>query len=128
MSVFLHESKVLTMGEIGGNISGFIQRKTTAGKNAIGKAEVTWANASGLLGWLDLQSGDSKRTNYSTKLEESTHIFLCDFDAGIYSLANEDTRAILKGVVYDVLLIDNPMEMDEQLEIYLRRVGAWDGK
>jgi len=116
------------MGEIGGNISGVIQKKGFSFKNEIGKNVHQWVNASGLFGWLDLQSGDSKRTNHSTKLEESTHIFLCDFDAGIYSLANEDTRAILKGIVYDVLLIDNPMEMDEQLEIYLRRVGAWDGK
>ena len=35
---------------------------------------------------------------------------------------------IIKGFVYDVTLIDNPDEMDEQLEIYLKRVGAWDGK
>lgn len=114
------------MADIGGNISGLIQRKKST-KNAIGEAENTWTNVFGLFGWLDLQSGDSKYTNHKAKLEESTHIFVCDFDAGIYALANEDTRAILKGVVYDVLLIDNPMEMDEQLEIYLRKVGAWNG-
>jgi hypothetical protein len=34
---------------------------------------------------------------------------------------------IIKGFVYDVLLIDNPDEMNEQLEIYLRKVGAWNG-
>ena len=37
-----------------------------------------------------------------------------------------DCRMIIKGMVYDVLLIDNPDEMDEQLEIYLRKVGAWN--
>jgi hypothetical protein len=33
---------------------------------------------------------------------------------------------ICKGFIYDVLLIDNPDEMDEQLEIYLRKVGAYN--
>ena len=115
------------MANIGGNITGIIQTKTTK-KNAIGEAEKIWADAFSQKGWLGLQTGDSKHSNFNAKIEESTHVFLCDFHSGIYALANQDTRMILKGVVYDVLLIDNPDEMDEQLEIYLRRVGAWDGK
>jgi len=35
---------------------------------------------------------------------------------------------VIKGFVYDVLLIDNPDERNEQLEIYLKRVGAWNGE
>ena len=116
------------MGRIGGNISGVIQTKTAGEKNFMGEADVIWTDAFTQRGWLGLQSGDSKRTNYNAKLEESTHVFLCGFNAGIYALAAQDTRMILKGFVYDVLLIDNPDEMDEQLEIYLKRVGAWDGK
>lgn len=116
------------MSDIGGNTSGIIQKKTSSGKNKIGEKITKWTNVTGLFGWLDLQNGDSKYSNFNAKVEESTHIFLMDYDAGVYALAGQDTRAILKGVVYDVLLIDNPMEMDEQLEIYLRRVGAWDGK
>lgn len=123
------------MANIGGNISGIIQKKISSGKNSIGEQITTWLNVTGLFGWLDLQNGDSKYNNFNAKVEESTHIFVCDYDSTIYSLSMPDktgtapiVRAILKGVVYDVLLIDNPMEMDEQLEIYLRRVGAWDGK
>ena len=115
------------MANIGGNITGSIQTKTTV-KNAIGECEATWADAFRQVGWLGLQSGDSKRTNFNAKLEESTHVFLCDYHSGIYALEDQDTRMIIKGFVYDVLLIDNPDEMDEQLEIYLRKVGAWDGK
>lgn len=115
------------MANIGGNINGIIQTKTTA-KNAIGEAVQTWADAFRQVGWLGLQSGDSKHTNFNAKLEESTHVFLCDYHSGIYALADQDTRMIIKGFVYDVLLIDDPDEMDEQLEIYLRKVGAWDGK
>lgn len=115
------------MANIGGNIFGKIQTAKTE-KNAIGESVKDWADAFTQKGWLGLQSGDSKRTSFNAKIEESTHVFLCDFHSGIYALANQDTRMIIKGVVYDVLLIDNPDEMDEQLEIYLRRVGAWDGK
>ena len=115
------------MGRIGGNISGVIQTKTEGNKNFMGEVECGWTDAFTQKGWLGLQSGDSKRTNFNAKIEESTHVFLCDFNAGIYALSDQDTRMILKGFVYDVLLIDNPDELDEQLEIYLRRVGAWSG-
>ena len=115
------------MGKIGGRTSAAIQTKTT-GKNEIGEAVKTWKDAFRCIGWLGLQSGDSRYTNFNAKLEESTHIFLCDYHPGIYALAGQDCRMVIKGMVYDVLLIDNPDEMDEQLEIYLRKVGAWDGK
>ena len=112
---------------IGGNITGILQAKTTA-KNDIGEAVKTWTDAFIPIGWLGLQSGDSKYTSYNAKIEESTHVFLCDYNSGIYALSDKDCRMIIKGFVYDVKFIDNPDEMDEQLEIYLRRVGAWDGK
>ena len=115
------------MANIGGNIKATIQTKASNGRNAMGEAEVTGSDAFSHSGWLGLQSGDSKRTPYLAKLEESTHVFLCDYHEGIYALADQDTRLVCKGNMYDVLLIDNPDEMDEQLEIYLRRVGAWNG-
>lgn len=118
---------MLTVANIGGNITGTIQKKDSSGKNAIGEAVVTWADAFTTPGWLGMQSGDSQRMNFSAKVEESTHVFLCDFHEGIYSLADQDVRMIIKGNVYDVTYIDNPDEMDEQLEIFLRKVGADNG-
>lgn len=114
------------MANIGGRTIGTIQTNTVA-KNAIGEAVKEWAGAFNFTGWLDLQSGDSKYSTHKAKLEESTHVFLCHYHSGVYALAGKDCRMIIKGMVYDVLLIDNPMEMNEQLEIYLRKVGAWDG-
>lgn len=111
------------MANIGGNITGTIQTKSTT-KNAVGESVKTWADAFSQVGWLGMQSGDSKRTNFNAKIEESTHVFLCDYHSGIYALADQDTRMIIKGKMYDVLLIDNPDEMDEQLEIYLRKIGG----
>lgn len=111
------------MANIGGNIIGTIQTKTAV-KNAIGEAVQIWADAFSQRGWLGMQSGDSKYTNFFAKIEESTHVFLCDYHSGIYALADRDTRMVIKGKMYDVLLIDNPDEMDEQLEIYLRKIGG----
>lgn len=129
------------MANIGGNINGIFQVKTTQKdasgkviKNEIGEAVHKWIDRVNVKGWLGLQSGDSKYSNFNAKIEESTHVFLCDYDNDLYrlSLPDEtgailDVRGVFKGVVYDVLLIDNPDEMDEQLEIYLRRVGGWNG-
>ena len=118
------------MANIGGNIYGVIQTKETAGYNEIGEANIVWSNTfNDVRGWLGLQNGDSKRTNFNAKIEESTHVFLMDFDAGIYALTDndQDVRMIIKGKMYDVLLIDNPDEMDEQLEIYLRKIGGQNG-
>lgn len=121
------------MANIGGKTIGMIQTCTTE-KNKIGGAEKKWNIVFSHYGWLGLQSGDSKYTNFNAKLEESTHVFLCDYHEGIYALTmpNEegvvpDVRMVIKGMVYDVLFIDNPDEMNEQLEIYLRKVGAWNG-
>ena len=114
------------MANIGGVTKGVIQTMTAA-KNAIGEAVQEWSDAFTFMGWLGLQSGENRRTTFNAKIEESTHVFLCDYSSGIYALSAQDTRMIIKGFVYDVLLIDNPDEMDEQLEIYLRRVGALNG-
>ena len=111
---------------IGGNITGVIQTKTTV-KNDIGESVKTWVDKFIHKGWLDLQNGEKGHRNFLAPIEESTHVFLCDYHSGIYDLAGQDVRMVIKGMVYDVLLIDNPMEMDEQLEIYLRKVGAWNG-
>lgn len=111
------------MANIGGNISAVVQTKQTA-VNAIGEAIHTWDDAFSVIGWLGMQSGEQKYTSYNAKIEETSHVFLCDYHSGIYALADKDTRMVIKGKVYDVLLIDNPDEMDEQLEIYLRKVGG----
>lgn len=111
------------MANIGGNILGSLQKQTT-GKNEIGEPVKIWEDVITLVGWLGLQSGDSKYINYNAKIEESTHVFLCDYNSGAYALAERDTRMNIKGRVYDVMLIDNPDEMDEQLEIYLKLVGG----
>jgi head-tail adaptor len=106
---------------IGGNIEAVLQQKNGSTKNAIGERIQAWENVQTLTGWLDLQSGDSKYSTHHAKLQESTHIFICDYVA--VDRKADDKRLVVNGTQYDVLLIDNPMEMNQQLEIYLRFVG-----
>ena len=106
---------------IGGNIEAILQQKDGSEKNAIGERIHTWKDIQTLKGWLDLQNGDSKYTN-NAKLQESTHIFLCDYIA--IDRSPENKRLLVNGFIYDVLLIDDPMELHQHLEIFLKYVGA----
>jgi hypothetical protein len=113
------------MKGIGGNLAATIQVPTVT-KNAIGEHETTWKNVQTIKGWLDLSGGNSGYTTYSAKIQESTHIFIADYvqlDSRIHA---ENSRAIINGKRYDVMLIDSPMEMGSgsQLEIYLKFTGG----
>ena len=117
---------------IGGNTKAILQVKTTT-KNAIGEKVSEWHDVVELTGWLDLQSGDSKYTSFSAKIQESTHVFVCDYkpipgtleiNGKDVKVSAENSRMVVNSKRYDVLLIDNPMELNKQLEIYLKFTGG----
>lgn len=105
---------------IGGNTEAVLQQKAGSETNSIGERIQKWSDIHTLGGWLDLSTGDSKYT-YDAKLQESTHIFICDYTA--IDRKADDKRLMVNGCIYDVLLIDDPMELHQQLEIYLKYVG-----
>lgn len=109
------------MDTIGGNITATFQVKSTQ-KNLIGEREKTWVNACQLTGWLDLQSGDST-TTFNAKIQESTHIFMCDY-TDLNGITADNSRVVIGGDTYEIKLIDNPMELNEHLEIYLKYIGG----
>ncbi len=111
------------MKSVGGNNSLAFQVKTTA-KNEIGEAVPIWKTIQTINGWLDLSSGDSKYNNYNAKIEESTHIFIGDYVELDPKITAEKSRAIVNGKTYDVMLIDNPMELNYHWEIYLKYTGG----
>ena len=113
------------MKGIGGNTKAIIQVFTSA-KNEIGETMKTWADAQTIKGWLDLQSGDSRNTTFHAKIQESTHIFIADYVTLDSRITAEGARMVISGKRYDILLIDNPMEMQSgsQLEFYLRFTGG----
>ena len=113
---------------IGGNISGTLQLRQTE-KNKIGEAVASWINAVPLFGWLDLMNGDSRHTVHNAKIQESTHIFICDYtDLSPYKIISENCRMTINGLVYEITLVDNPMGIGQQLEIYLKFVGGQYGE
>lgn len=136
---------------IGGRTIALLQVKEPAEKNAVGERPVEWLDVTSLKGFLDYMVGDSENENYKTKIQESTHIFMCDFtslknlserwvwnpfsflngvirqdaeEPATVSITSENARMLIDGKVYDVLLIDNPMNKNRHLEIYLRFVGG----
>lgn len=113
------------MKGIGGNLQAIIQIRTTT-KNTIGESVNAWEDVQTIKGWLDMSSGDSGYNSFYAKVQESTHIFIADFVPLDSRITAENSRVIINSKHYDVMLIDNPMEMGSgsQLEIYLKFTGG----
>ena len=105
---------------IGGNIEATIQIETTA-KNEIGERVSTYTDKYKLNGWLDF-TGGSSNYKYNGKFQESTHIFISDYTQ--IDVKPENSRLICNGKVYEILIIDDVMELHEQLEILLKYIGV----
>ena len=113
------------MRGIGGNIKATIQVYTVS-TNDIGEQAKAWADAMTIKGWLDLSSGEARYTTYHAKIQESTHFFIADYVPLHSNITAESSRMLINGKVYEILLIDNPMEMGSgsQLEFYLKYTGG----
>ena len=113
------------MKGIGGNIKAIIQVYTTK-KNEIFEDVQTWVDVQTIKGWLDLSSGEARYATYHAKIQESTHVFIADYVSLDSRITAETSRMIINGKRYDVLLIDNPMELGSgsQLEFYLKFTGG----
>lgn len=108
---------------IGGNITAEIQISQTT-ENDICEAVKSWETVQTLCGFLDLQSGKSEYTTHNAKIQESTHIFICDYTPLADDVTAENSRMIISGKSYDIMLIDNPMQLCRHLEIYLKFTGG----
>lgn len=141
---------------IGGNIDAIIQIKHTGSKNDIGERVSSWLNVAKVRGWLDFMSGEAKYSSFNAKVQESSHLFMCDYQEDIEklyylldgdenyifdsdnctirtktgaeneafeSVTSENARLLIKGKIYDIVLIDNTMELNQHYEIYLKKVG-----
>lgn len=61
----------------------------------------------------------------NAKIQESTHIFLCDwFDCDALGITSENARIIIEGQIYSVQMIDDPMGRNQHLEVYLKYTGG----
>lgn len=79
-----------------------------------------------LAGVLDLTGADVSH-KLMKRVEDADYIFLCDYadlEVDGKRLSTENSRILIGGEVYEVLLYDDPMQMHEHLEIYLKYVGG----
>lgn len=107
---------------IGGNASAILQVKSNS-KNAFGEINKSWSDYQNLVGFLDFVGGDSSyKSNFKGDIEETTHIFLCDYVE--LSVETTQCRMVIDNKTYDVLLIDDPMNLHEHLEIMLKYNGV----
>lgn len=111
------------MNGIGGNIIGEFKINEPT-KNEIGEHVANWVTVQSIKGWLDYLTGETNRTNFSAKIEESTHVFVADYVELDSRIEAEKVIMVINNKKYDVTLIDNPMELNAQLEIYLKYVGG----
>lgn len=109
------------MKKVGGNTVAIVQKRKVT-KHSIGSGDEAWENVCSLTGWLDISSGDSRRSEYNAKIQESTHVFVCDYQK--IDVKAEPCRILIDGEVYDVKYIDDPMRLHYQLEIFLNYLGG----
>lgn len=135
---------------IGGNLTALIQVKDAGTKNSIGERIHQWVDVASVKGFLDLSSGDTYNNNFNARIQESTHIFLCDFQSfkglsgqwvwdtlkfssgkistakldKVVDVTSENARLLIDGQIYNIQLIDDPMHLHQHLEIYLKFVGG----
>ena len=114
---------------IDGNIQATVQIKTSSGKNVIGENIESWENAGEVKGYIDFASGQNDMQNYNAKLQRTSHYFICDYQKWIamkrdQNVTAENSRMIINENIYNVLMIDNPMELNQHIEVYLEYVGG----
>ncbi len=105
---------------IGGNQTLELQQSVDGGLNDLGERMKTWQTVKRLNGFLDLLSGTSERSDM-VKLVNATHVFLADYCPVFVS--PESCRAVVNGQIFDVLYLDDPMNLHDHWEIQLRMAG-----
>ena len=108
---------------IGGNLKAMIQVSTETA-NIIGESVLSWEDIQLLTGWLDLSSGEARYNTYNAKIQESTHIFIADYVPLDSRITAENSRMIVNGKMYDILLIDNPsvLQIDFVMLVQFHRI------
>ena len=109
------------MKKVNGNIEAILEVKTVE-VNEIGEGVETWQSLVKLFGWLDLSNGSADFTNYNAKIQESTHVFVCDYQP--LDVEESECRLTIANKHYEILLIDNPMELNYHIEFYLKYTGV----
>ncbi|MCL1950442.1 MAG: head-tail adaptor protein [Turicibacter sp.] len=101
------------------NIQGTFKRKQDA-RTARGENEPIWTDIADIWGILDFQDEQTERISYKGKMEQSTHVFYCDYFPLEYPV--HELKFICRGKEYDILLIDDVQFWGVHYEIALKLV------
>ena len=111
------------MRRVGGNTTAeFMIGAQT--QNSIGERVTVWESVQRVRGWLDMQGESTGYERYNAKIEESTHVFICDHTLLDERIRVENCRAKIDGQEYDVMYIDDPMGLKYHHEIFLQHRGG----
>ena len=106
---------------IGGNVEALIQTRSESGYNSIGERVNKWVQVDKIKGYNDYLSGTSDKA-LNAKIQDTTHVFVCDYKP--LNFTSDNARMIIDENVYEILMIDDPMNLHDHIEIYLRYVGV----
>lgn len=113
------------MGHINGNTKAVVQIREVETDEY--KADrIRWKDAFPVSGILDLLDG-GVNLKMMSRIEDADYIFMCDYFVPAYNgekLTAENSRFLIGGEVYEVKLFDDPMNLHEHLEIYLKYLGG----
>ena len=88
--------------------------------NALGQPVANWDTKFTVEGYLDLLSGDEGKSSNSL-IAEASLVFITFDVKPITNLHRiKDTKT---DAVYEITYVDNPMGLDEHLEIYCKKVA-----
>lgn len=108
------------MKKIGGNTDLVLKIKSQK-ENEIGEKVTSWVDYKTIHGFMDFMSETTGRTNYNSKIVESTHVFVCDYVD--IDKSEIELMAYHNNKEYEVTYIDDPMGLHYQLEIFLKYIG-----
>lgn len=105
---------------IGGNTDLVLKLKSTT-KNEIGENILSWIDYKTIHGFLDFLGETTGRTNYNSKVVESTHVFVCDYVP--IDKKEAELKAYCNNQEFDITYIDDPMNLHKHVEIFLKYIG-----
>ena len=108
------------MEKISGNTDLVLKIKSQT-ENEIGEKVTSWVDYKTIHGFMDFMSETTGRTNYNSKIVESTHVFVCDYVE--IDKSETELMAYHNNKEYEITYIDDPMGLHYHLEIFLKYLG-----
>lgn len=109
---------------IGGNVELTVYNKLSYDKNEIGEVESSNSEGEKIMGFLDYISGSADLSKFHAKVEESTHVFICDYADKAWMFNSAVTKCNVTGYGdFQILLVDDPMGLHQHIEVYLKYIG-----